>query len=204
MNKWGVGFLAKNTNVNVDRIKERSTYMGITMKYLAGCIGKYPNYLSCVRNGTDSITDEELRIIADRLSTTVQYLTGQTDDPEPVLMEDEKRLAQLIRTAKRLTLHQMDVLLSIAEDIEDECLHGFPDEYTELTNDKRDLIGAIINMPDDEVSILRKIDAAKWMSVGATELVELSTLYCELEMSGKRQLLGKAYELLDLQNRAEK
>lgn len=70
-------------NVDVDRIKMRARSMGIKMEYLNAAISKYRGFLSCVRNGTDRIDDEELQTIAAKLNTTVEYLTGQTDDPEP-------------------------------------------------------------------------------------------------------------------------
>ena len=68
-------------NVNVDRIKEVAKSQGITMKYLCDCIGKYRTFLAAVRLGKDHIDENELSIIADKLNTTVEYLTGQTDDP---------------------------------------------------------------------------------------------------------------------------
>ena len=70
-------------NVDVDRIKRLAKQKGITMKYLSQCIGKYDNFLSCVRLGTDRIDTGELAILAKQLNTTVKYLTRATDDPEP-------------------------------------------------------------------------------------------------------------------------
>lgn len=69
-------------NVNVDRIKARAKSYGMTMAYLNRCLGKHDSFLSCVRNGTDRIDEDELAIIAEKIHTTTAYLTGQTDDPE--------------------------------------------------------------------------------------------------------------------------
>lgn len=69
-------------NVDVDRIKNLAKSQGITMTFLAQSIGKYRSFLSAVRLGTDRIDDDELLVIADKLHTTTDYLTGQTDDPE--------------------------------------------------------------------------------------------------------------------------
>ena len=69
-------------NDDVDRIKDRAKLHGITMSYLSASIGKYSNFLSAVRLGTDRIDEDELAIIADKIHTTTAYLTGQTDDPE--------------------------------------------------------------------------------------------------------------------------
>lgn len=70
-------------NVDIDRIKHRAKAYGMTMAYLNDSLGKYRGFLSCVRNGTDRIDEDELAIIADKIHTTTAYLTGQTDDPEP-------------------------------------------------------------------------------------------------------------------------
>lgn len=69
-------------NVNVDRIKARAKSYGMTMAYLNRCLGKHDSFLSCVRNGTDRIDEDELAVIAEKIHTTTAYLTGQTDDPE--------------------------------------------------------------------------------------------------------------------------
>lgn len=69
-------------NVDVDRIKARAKSQGITMSFLSAEIGKYRNFLSAVRLGTDRIDEDELAVIADKIHTTTAYLTGQTDDPE--------------------------------------------------------------------------------------------------------------------------
>ena len=79
-------------NVDVDRVKNQAKRYGITMTYLNECIGKYRGFLSCVRNGTDRIDEDELAVIADKIHTTTAYLTGQTDDPE---LPQEAALEQL-------------------------------------------------------------------------------------------------------------
>lgn len=147
--------MEKAINANVDRIKLRAKSLGMTMKYLSSVIGKYPNYLSCVRNGTDRICEHDLAVLADVLETTVEYLTGETDDPKMKEMDDEKRIDKLIGLAKKMTLHQVDDLIAAAEDILDEAIYGFDDSYNPLTPDKRELIAEIRKMPDNSVLQLR-------------------------------------------------
>lgn len=77
-------------NVNVDRIKALAKTQGLTMTYLCSLFGKRATFLSDVRLGKDHIDENELSIIADKLNTTVEYLTGQTDDPA---CPDEKKPA---------------------------------------------------------------------------------------------------------------
>lgn len=92
-------------NVDVDRIKVLAKSQGITMTYLAQSIGKYRNFLSAVRLGTDRIDDNELEVIAEKLHTTTAYLTGQTDDPEipteekaPLLSMEKAAIINRVRT----------------------------------------------------------------------------------------------------------
>ncbi len=192
--------MAKLENVNVDRIKALAQEMGMTMKYLAGCIGKHPGYLSCVRNGTDRISEEDLAVIADRLSTTVQYLTNQTDDPKLPPMEDEQRTARLMEVVKNFSIHQMDDLIAFAEIVESEILYGFPDEYAGFTGDRRDLIACIKSFAEKKIPALRKLVRICESCDCLDELIELNEAYIGLPKSGKRQLMGKAYELLDAQS----
>lgn len=125
--------MANVNNVKVDRIKQLAKANGITMKYLCDCLGKHRGFLSCVRNGTDRIDEEELAIIAAKIGTTAAYLTGQTDDPE-------------VPKTTTYSAHNPET-------------------------------GALT---DEEMELLH--------------------IYRQLQKSGERQLLGKAYELLDAQN----
>lgn len=86
--------MANVNNVNVDRIKSRAKCYGITLKYLNSSIGKHDSFLSCVRNGTDHIDEDELATIAKIIHTTVAYLTDQTDNPELPSEHTEKGSSQ--------------------------------------------------------------------------------------------------------------
>ena len=77
------------------------------MSYLSASIGKYSNFLSAVRLGTDRIDEDELAIIADKIHTTTAYLTGQTDDPELPQEAAPERIspakAELIRKVQAMS-----------------------------------------------------------------------------------------------------
>ena len=111
--------MANVHNVNVDRIKLRAKTFGVTLEFLNQCIGKYRGFLSCVRNGTDRIDEEELSLIADKINTTVAYLTGQTDDPEPPSIEAPENLSplkrELIERVKSMTEDELRRMLDIAD-----------------------------------------------------------------------------------------
>lgn len=85
--------MANVHNVDIDRIKYRAKEFGISMKYLCDCLGKRRGFLSVVRSGGDHIDENELAIIADKIHTTTDYLTGQTDDPEIPAEEDATPLS---------------------------------------------------------------------------------------------------------------
>lgn len=117
--------MANVHNVDVDRIKARARVLGITLKHLNQSIGKYDNFLSCVRNGTDRIDEDELAVIAGKINTTVAYLTGQTDDPElpkePTLLPDDNTLRLVGRDGSRierkLTDEQMQMLRTLVSQL---------------------------------------------------------------------------------------
>ena len=82
--------MVKVTNVDVNRIKALAKKQGIQMKYFCDYFGKAQSYFADIRNGKNRLDENELSIIADKLNTTVEYLTGQTDDPA---CPDEKKPA---------------------------------------------------------------------------------------------------------------
>ena len=106
-------------NVNVDRIKARAKSYGMTMAYLNRCLGKHDSFLSCVRNGTDRIDEDELAVIAEKIHTTTAYLTGQTDDPEipqeaaPEQLSPAK--ADLIRRVQAMSDEEVQAMSDYAE-----------------------------------------------------------------------------------------
>ena len=105
-------------NVNVDRIKARAKSYGMTMAYLNRCLGKHDGFLSCVRNGTDRIDEDELAVIAEKIHTTTAYLTGQTDDPE-IPQETAQQLspakADLIRRVQAMSDEEVQRVADIVD-----------------------------------------------------------------------------------------
>ena len=89
------------------------------MAYLSRCIGKYINFLSCVRNGTDRIDEDELAVIAEKIHTTTAYLTGQTDDPEIPQETAPERIspakAELIRRVQAMSDKEVQRVADYAE-----------------------------------------------------------------------------------------
>ena len=94
---------------NVDRIKKLAKQQGLTMKYFCDCFGKHRSYLTSIRNGNGHLDENEIQFIADKLNTTVEYLTGQTDDPAKPA---EKEKPDAITDAEQAELDAMFLQLS--------------------------------------------------------------------------------------------
>lgn len=67
-----------------ERIELLRKQRGISLTHLNNEIGAYRGKLTEVRKGKASLTDIEISTIAKELSTSTDYLLGNTDDPAPV------------------------------------------------------------------------------------------------------------------------
>lgn len=83
--------------MDTTRIVELSKKQGKSMTHLCKLIGKYRNYFADVRSKDLTVPTEYLVIIAEDLGTTVEYLTWQTDDPNPVQAESVEKRKTAIR-----------------------------------------------------------------------------------------------------------
>ena len=68
--------------MDTTRIKELAKAQGETLSYVCQLIGRKVYYLNDLKKTTEMMSDEDLRIIAANLSTSVEYLKGETDDPK--------------------------------------------------------------------------------------------------------------------------
>lgn len=67
--------------VRFDRLEGLIEEQGRKKSYLCEKAGKKRGYISDAQNGNGSISDEALAVFARELGTTVEYLTGLTDEP---------------------------------------------------------------------------------------------------------------------------
>jgi transcriptional regulator with XRE-family HTH domain len=82
LNKPIGGVLVKITNLNATKLKSLLKEQGLSMKFFNDMLGKNRSYLSNVLTGSDSISSEDLEKVAEKLNTTVEYLTDQSDQKE--------------------------------------------------------------------------------------------------------------------------
>ena len=67
----------------LNRIEKLRKERGITQKYLAEKLGTSRFKFADVRRGQSSFSKDELEIIAEELSTTVEYIKGESDTKKP-------------------------------------------------------------------------------------------------------------------------
>ena len=99
LNKQIGGVLVKITNLNATKLKSLLKEQGLSMKYFNDMLGKNRSYLSNVITGSDSITLEDLEKVAEKLNTTVEYLTDQSDQkekPTPTEMDVDDILKMML------------------------------------------------------------------------------------------------------------
>lgn len=66
-----------------DRIELLREKNGISLTHLNSAIGAYRGKLTEVRKGKASLSNAEISILAQALSTSTDYLLGNTDNPAP-------------------------------------------------------------------------------------------------------------------------
>lgn len=69
--------------VNINKIKRLSKEKGIKQGFLCSQLGMTYAYLNDVAKGKSTMSEERIKKIADVLGTTYEYLTDQTEDPNP-------------------------------------------------------------------------------------------------------------------------
>ena len=92
---------------------------GIKKAHICRKLGKPVYYLRDVERNRSDIQGESLRIMADILGTTPEYLSGKTDEKEPPAPKNEdgfeKRAYALIQSASRLSAERQALLLVALE-----------------------------------------------------------------------------------------
>lgn len=102
-----------------DRMNALAQEKGIKKAHICRKLGKPVYYLRDVERNRSDIQGESLRIMADILGTTPEYLSGKTDEKEPPAPKNEdgfeKRAYALIQSASRLSAERQALLLVALE-----------------------------------------------------------------------------------------
>lgn len=97
----------------IDRIFETAKEKGISISFICNKLGKGRGYLHDVRKGKSSLTPEFVRIIADVLGVSVDYLLGKEQKKEAVQTDDlnEKKKDEIRRLFDQMSPDQQDAFL---------------------------------------------------------------------------------------------
>lgn len=92
-----------------DRLKELIKEKGITQKFIADKLGRKPSIFQAWRNGSSTPNVDQIKIIAEILQTTPQYLLGQTDEKNPTTQgdgvnENDELLDYILDTVKQFPI----------------------------------------------------------------------------------------------------
>ena len=83
--------------MNPDRIIELAKAQGKSMTYICNLVQRPRSYLYGVKRSDLNIPSEYFPVLANDLGSTVEYLTWQTDDPNPVQTESVEKRKTAIR-----------------------------------------------------------------------------------------------------------
>ena len=99
------------------RFEELRAQKGVTKKFIADKLHRAPAICTDWKLGKSSPNQDQMRIIADVLDTTVEYLDGQTDQKEKPSGGVPKGLDKLIEIGKRLSDEQLERFIALMESV---------------------------------------------------------------------------------------
>ena len=113
--------------MNFDKLDDLLKKTGKSKAHLCKLVERDRYYIrDCKRSG--NVPDEYIKIWADSLGTTYEYLTDQTDDPLPTLEQ----------------------LADMAESLEERIVQDVMLKLAEIPEDRRETFRKLVTLPDDE------------------------------------------------------
>ena len=98
-----------------DRFESLRSSKGISKKYIADALNRQPSLVQAWKNGKATPSEEQLRIVADILGTTPEYLSGETEEQYPSIPKAGNQWAERMRT---LTPADLSLFARILESLE--------------------------------------------------------------------------------------
>ena len=105
--------------VNLVKLKELIKKQGVTQVFICRALNKNTYFMNDLWNGKTSLKPAEVKIVADILHTTPEYLTDQTDDPgikkETAVTDDlDREILELFSTlSPEQKIRFLDLLKSL-------------------------------------------------------------------------------------------
>ena len=107
---------------NYERFEELRKVKGVTKTYMASKLNRNSVIFQDWKQGKSTPRQDQLRIVADMLGTTSEYLTGETDSKTPAPGEESgqtqpmnEREQRIIQIARELDPNRQALLLWMAE-----------------------------------------------------------------------------------------
>lgn len=95
------------------RIKELAKKQGKSLSYICQLINRKVYYLNDLKKSSEMMRESDLKIIADDLNTTPEYLKGETDIKEKPTTETDDGLSQEFKSLYcQLTPEQREIVLA--------------------------------------------------------------------------------------------
>lgn len=116
-------------NIKTQHLKTALKSEGKTMRFFNNKLGKNRSFLSNVLTGSDKITRDELQVVADGLNTTMDYLLGLTDDPNP----------------------PTSTLADEAETHEEKLLQLLMEKLPEISEEAKNALEKLLSMPTEDL-----------------------------------------------------
>lgn len=108
----------------IDRVLQLAKEKGISQAFICGKLGLRRTYLSDVRLGKDSLSNERLSMIADILNTTPEYLKGETDIKEKPTArngdEHSEIMKKIISGSSKLPEEKQLLVLELIKSIKED------------------------------------------------------------------------------------
>lgn len=103
----------------IDTVLQLAKEKGISQAFICNKLGLSRNYLSEVKKGKTSLTDDRLAIIAEILNTTPEYLKGETDIKEKPASESADGLsdydARVLAWFRSLPPEKREAILNLGD-----------------------------------------------------------------------------------------
>lgn len=100
--------------LNIDRMESLIRANGWSNTYFAKMFNKSRSWISDMKRGAGLPDENMIRAIANALNTTVEYLTGESDQKEKPLVNDDKELTEYLEMLR--TRPEMKMLFNITKD----------------------------------------------------------------------------------------
>ncbi len=120
--------------VNTTKIRELAKAKGVKLSFICDQFGLHRSYINNIERGKANMSDDRIYEVARMLDTTFEYLTDQTDDPDPRVFEKQTDSPQerLVHAVMNRAFTLSDEDATLLADIFDSDVESFDKVLTIL------------------------------------------------------------------------